>query len=85
MSVFANAVGIYLPAASDASNSFVQSATTFLGPPATWVGNLQVVHSTANTPSHVYVSGDLLSDYPWTQFNHPGTPITYYVTPPLSG
>lgn len=85
MSQFANAVGIYLPAASDASNSFVQSATTFIGAPATWIGNLQVVNSTANTASKVFISGDLLSSYPWTQYDEPGTPITFYVTQPLSG
>ena len=85
MSLFANSVGIYLPAASDASNSYVQSATTFIGPPATWIGNLQVVNSTATTPSKVFISGDLLDSYPWTQYNQPGKPITFYVTPPLSG
>lgn len=82
---FANSVGVYLSAAADAGNSFIQSATTFIGPPATWVGNLQVVHSTANSSSKVFVSADLYDDYPWTQYNTPGQPITYYVTPPLSG
>lgn len=82
---FANSVGVYLSAAADAGNSFIQSATTFIPAPATWIGNLTVVNSTANTSSKCYVSADLLSSYPWTQYDTEGSPITYYVQPPLSG
>ena len=82
---FANSVSVYLPAASDSGNSFVQSATTFLTAPATWVGDLNIVNSTSTTPSKVYVGSNLLSSYPWTQYNEPGHPITFYVTNPLSG
>lgn len=78
-------VGIYTPAASDAGNSFVQAATTYLPPPATFIGTLRVTPSTANTPSLVYIGTTLYSDYLWSQYNTPGQPLSYFLQSPLSG
>lgn len=78
-------VGIFLPAAADTGNSFVQSAVSYLPAPATFVGNLITIPSTATTPSRVYISADLESDYLWTNLNRPGTSIAYFISSPLSG
>lgn len=78
-------IGVYLPAAADAGNTYVQSAVTYTPAPATFVGNLITIPSTATQPSRVYLSSDLVSDYPWTALNMPGHSIAYFVSNPLSG
>lgn len=78
-------VGCYLPAATDVGNSFVQSSVTYIGAPASYIGNIHVTHSTATTPSQVFVSTDLVSSYPWSQYFQYGVDIAYYANPPLSG
>lgn len=78
-------IGIYLPAAADAGNSFVQSAVTYLPAPATFIGNLVTIPSTATQPSRIYISADLESDFLWSDFNKPGTSIAYFISKPLSG
>lgn len=81
----AGPVGVYIPAAADAGNTYVQSAVTYLPAPATFIGNITVVPSTANTQSQVYISSDLESSYPWSKYDKPGTPLAFFISPPLSG
>ena len=87
MSTAANSypIGVYLPSAADAANTYVQSAVTYMTAPATFVGNLITIPSTATQPSRVYVSSDLESDYPWTALNKAGHSIAYFISNPLSG
>lgn len=78
-------IGVFVPAAADAGNSYVQSAVTYLPAPNTFIGNLTVIPSTANTASRVFISTDLESDYQWSQYNMPGHSIAYFISQPLSG
>lgn len=83
-------VGLYLPAATDANNSFVQASVTYLAAPVSYIGNIAVIPSSvSNTgaivPSQVFVSGELIGSYPWSQYLNFGTAIAYYVEAPLSG
>ena len=79
------AIGYYLPSAADAGNAYVQAAVTYLPAPVTFIGNVVTIPSTATAPSRVYLSADLVSDYPWSALNHPGTSIAYSISKPLSG
>ena len=78
-------VGVYVPSAADTGNSYVQAAVTYLPAPNTFIGNLVTIPSTANTASRVYISADLESDYPWSQYNKAGHSIAYFISTPLSG
>lgn len=85
MSVTNQPVGVYLPAASDVGNSYVQASVTYIAAPASYIGNVHVTPSTPTTPSQVYVSTDLVSSYPWSQYYQYGVDLAFYVNPPLSG
>jgi len=79
------ATGVYLPAASDSANAFVQSSVTYEPPPVTYITSLQVTPSTANTPSQIFLSTVIDSSYPWTEQQALGAPIAYFAVAPLSG
>lgn len=78
-------VGVYIPAASDVGNTYIQSQVTYIGAPAAFIGNIQVIPSTANTPSQVYVSTELVSNYPFSKYEQFGSRIAYYIQPAFSG
>jgi len=81
----AGPTGVYLPAAASATNTYVQSAVTYLPSPATFIGKITVQPSTANTASQVYISSDLESSYPWSQYDLPGSALAFFINPPISG
>lgn len=72
-------IGVYVPAASAVGQTYVQCQVTNIGPPATFIGNISVVNSTATAASQVYVTTSFVTSYPWSKYLAYGTNITTFI------